>query len=465
MNAAQPPQPGRRGQSSTSSGVVDMSTHGASRGITRREALRHGLMGAAALALLGRGPARAAVAPAKAKAVIQLWMWGGPCHLDTFDPKPDAGNDYTGPFTKPLETNVPGIRINELLPTLAQEADKYSIIRGMTHGVNAHETASYIVQTGRKPGVGVVFPCVGAMVSLLDLYDHGYAGQVPPYIVLTEPQGRFSESGFLGPRYKPFATGGDPNQKVFAVEGIVSEGVTTKRQSTRRELLHTLDSLGRAVPNNATFAAMDSCEDKAYDMILGDGGNVFDLSHEPDDVREAYGRNTFGQSCLVARRLVEQGVPYVTINFKTWDTHKRHFEAMRRMLPELDRGMGTLLADLTQRGLLDSTIVWWGGEFGRTPKIEWEEPWNGGRGHYGQAFCHVVAGGGLKGGRVVGATDERGETVIERPVSPQELIRSMYILLGIDPDAAMPHSPGIDTTVMPMPEGSPVGGGCLAEIM
>ena len=153
-------------------------------------------------------------------------------------------------------------------------------------------------------------------------------------------------------------------------------------------------------------------------MILGDGAKVFDLSGEPDALRDRYGRNKFGQSCLMARRLVEKGVPYVTVNCGGWDTHKDHFPAMRRKLPELDKGMATLLQDLSDRGLLDRTIVWWGGEFGRTPKIQWESPWNGGRGHYGKVFCHVVAGGGFKGGRVVGASDDKGEEVKTRPVYP-----------------------------------------------
>jgi acetyl esterase/lipase len=425
--------------------------------ITRREALKRGLLGAAGLTLFGHRSvwAQAEAAgvrppdkPARAKAVIQIWMWGGPSHLDTFDPKPDAGYDYCGPLNKPIPTNVDGIRIGELLPLLAQQADKYSIIRSMTHGVNSHETAAYIVQTGHKPD-SLVYPSVGAVVSLFKGYDHGYAGLIPPYIVLTTAQGRFSEAGFLGQRYKPFATGGDPNLKRFAVEGIVAQGISDQRQRDRRELLHTLDSLGKAMPANPQFERLDRCEEKAYDLILGDAGKLFDLSEEKDEIRDRYGRNTFGQSCLMARRLVEHGVPYVTINYKGWDTHKQHFEIMRRKLPEMDKGMVTLLQDLTDRGLLDSTIIWWSGEFGRTPKVQWEPPWNGGRGHYGNCFCAVLAGGGFKGGRVVGASDAKGEEVAERPVHPQDLLASMYELLGIDPDGPLPNPRGLDIKVMP----------------
>ncbi len=430
--------------------------------ITRREALKRGLLGAAGLALTDpfNRQARSAALPPKAKSVIQIWMWGGPCHLDTFDPKPDAGNDYCGPFTKPIATNADGIQIGEMLPLLAQQADKYSIIRSMTHGINSHETASYIVQTGRKPG-RLVYPCIGAVVSRFKGYDHGYKGIVPPYIVLTQPQGRFSEAGFLRPRYKPFATGGDPNQTIFAVEGIVARGISDSRQRSRRQLLHTLDSLGKAMPQNPHFKRLDRCEQNAYDIMFGDGRKLFDLSEEKDEIREQYGRNTFGQSCLMARRLVEHGVPYITINYKGWDTHKQHFEAMRRNLPQMDRGMAALLQDLADRGLLDSTIIWWSGEFGRGPKVQWGSPWNGGRSHYGKCFCALVAGGGFKGGHVVGASNEKGMEVADRPVYPQDLIGSMYGLLGIDPDGPLPNPRGLDVKVMPSTEDS---GGRLTEI-
>jgi hypothetical protein len=378
-------------------------------------------------------------------------MWGGPSHIDIFDPKPEAGYDYCGPLNKPIATNVDGIRIGELLPLLAKQADKYSIIRSMTHGNNSHETASYIVQTGREPG-RLVYPCVGAVVSLFKGYDQGYKGLVPPYIVLTQPQGRFSEAGFLGPRYKPFATGGDPNQNPFAVEGIVARGITDERQRGRRELLGKLDSLGNAMPKSPQFEKFNACEENAYDLMFGDARKLFDLSQEKDELREQYGRNTFGQSCLMARRLVENGVPYITINYRGWDTHKQHFETMRRKLPEMDAGMAMLLQDLADRGLLDSTIIWWSGEFGRGPKVQWKPPWNGGRSHYGKCFCSLVAGGGFKGSHVVGASDEKGMEVADRPVHPTDLIGTMYSLLGIDPDGPLPNGRGLDLKVMPSTE-------------
>jgi hypothetical protein len=429
--------------------------------------MRGGLFGAASLLLADKvAPfARAAAPTAKAKSIIQIWMWGGPPHLDTFDPKPEAGNDYSGPLNSPIATNVSGIRICELLPLLAKQADKYSIIRSMTHGVNAHETGSYMVQTGRPAGGRDVYPSVGAVVSLFKGYNAGYKGLIPPYIVLTQPQGRFSEAGFLGSRYKPFATGGDPGQARFAVEGVVAQGITDQRQQARRDYLQKLNSLEHAMPGDPRLAASAQAEKQAYDLILGDAGKVFDLSQEKDELRDRYGRTTFGASCLAARRLVERGVPYVTINYNGWDTHKQNFQIMRRKLPEMDKGLATLLQDLSERGLLDSTIVWWGGEFGRTPKVLWEAPWNGGRNHYGKVFSSVVAGGGFKGGQVVGSSDARGEEVKDRPVYPVDLIGSMYELLGIDTEGKLPHPMGTPAGVVATKAEGVTMGGRLKEIM
>ena len=439
--------------------------------LSRRDLLRSSLQGAAGLLLGDRlcrqalGNARTASQAATAKSVIQIWTWGGPSHLDTFDPKPDAGSDYCGPFGKPIATNVNGTMVNELLPELAKQADKYSIVHSMTHGINAHETGTYLVQTGRMPGEAVLYPSVGAVVSYFKGHGAGYDSMIPPYIVLTKSQGRFSEAGFLGQRYKPFATGGDPAQTPFAVEGVVAAGITLRRQRERRGLLSKLDMLGQVMPESPKLADLKRCEDQAYDLILGDGAAVFDLSRETDELRERYGQTTFGQSCLVARRLAECGVPFVTINYEGWDTHKKNFTTLRQKLPEMDQAMATLLQDLADRGLLDSTVVWWSGEFGRTPKIQWEPPYNGGRGHWGNVFSALVAGGGFQGGHVVGSSDARGEAVKDRPVYPCDLIASIYERLGIDPNATLPHPLGKDIRVTPSAtDGVPMGGR-LTEIM
>ncbi|MEI8386595.1 MAG: DUF1501 domain-containing protein [Verrucomicrobiota bacterium] len=437
--------------------------------LSRRALFRYGFLTTAAMMLGEKAGFAQLPAPAqpgaKAQAVIQIWLWGGSCHIDTFDPKPDAGKDYSGPLNEAIATNVDGIRLGKLLPNLAKQADKFSLIRSMTHENNGHETASYMVQTGHPEGGHLVYPSMGAVVSLLKGYDAGYKGLLPPYIVLTEPQGRFSEAGFLGPRYKPFATGGDPAKTPFAVEGIVAEGISPEHQKLRRDLLGRLDTLGRQFQNDPQFAEFRKSGDAAYDMILGEGAEVFDLSKESDELRNSYGRNTFGQSCLAARRLVERGAKYVTINYKGWDTHKQHFQTMNRKLPELDQGLATLLQDLSDHGLLGSTIVWCGGEFGRTPRVQWEAPWNGGRSHYGKVFSTLVAGGGFRGGHVVGASDARGESVADRPVYPWDLTASMYELLGIDPDSTFPRSDDESVRLTPKIAGNIKSGGRLKEIM
>jgi uncharacterized protein (DUF1501 family) len=436
--------------------------------MSRRDVLRHGLMGAMSVALANRlwAQAPSAARTGKAKSVIQVWLWGGPPHLDTFDPKPLAGNDYSGPLNSPIQTNVKGIVIGQLLPQLAKQADKFSLIRSMTHGNNGHETAAYLVQTGRNPSDRVVHPSIGAVVSLFKGKAANPKGLnlLPPYIVLTQPQGRFSEAGFLGTRYKPFATGGDPNAARFVVEGLIGQ-LTEQQLQDRRNLLQRLNKLPEAIQGNTTLQALAKSEDQAYDLILGDAGKVYDLSQEKDELRTRYGRNTFGQSCLMARRLVERGVPYVTINFGGWDTHKDHFPTMRQKLPELDKGLATLFQDLSQRGLLASTIVWCCGEFGRTPKVAWEAPWNGGRHHHGQVFSALVGGGGFKGGMVVGSSDARGDAVKNRPVYPGDLMGSMYELLGIDPDGRLPHPQGVVVRVTPDAKEEEQSGGRLKEIM
>lgn len=394
-----------------------------------------------------------------AKSVIEIWMWGGPSHVDTFDPKPEAGREIIGPYTDVIETSVAGIRINSNLSKLARHADKYSIIRSLTHGIRAHETATYMLQTGREPGGGEVYPCVGAVVSKFK--GDTYKGVLPPYIVLTRSHGRFSEEGFLGAAYKPFSTGGDPSSNPFIVEGIIAKGITDQRQVQRRKLMGQLDSLGQHIQENPEFLAMEACEEEAYGLILGEAREIFNLKSEPEQLRQAYGMNHFGQSCLQARRLVEEGIPYITINYNGWDTHKTHFTTMNQKMPEFDSAVATLLEDLEQRGLLDSTIVWCSGEFGRTPRILWNEPWNGGRGHFADCFSGFVAGGGFVGGQVIGETNATAEEVVDRPVYPQDLIGSIYQQVGIDPDGTILNGEGKDVPLTLPSEGK----GRLTEIM
>ena len=300
--------------------------------MTRRDVLRVGLFSTAGMLLTDgqvRGatpapPAVKAAAPArfkgKAKSVIQIFLWGGMSHIDTWDPKPDAGYDYMGEFKSAIPTNVAGIQLGELFPNLAKQADKYSLLRGMTHRNNGHETAAYLMQTAHAPGERLAYPSVGAVFALFK--SPTYKGLIPPYVVLTQPQGRFSEEGFLGPRLKPFATGGDPNAARFEVEGVVSRGITDARQKARRELLTKMNTMGNTMAASPQLVASEEAKKQAYELILGEGKEVFDLSNEKSELRYRDGRHTFGQDCLAARRMVEAGVPYIVLNYPGgWDTH------------------------------------------------------------------------------------------------------------------------------------------------
>lgn len=458
----------------------DFSNHASQ--FTRRQTLRHGLYGAGGLMLApgiaasvfaapdpaDQKPALASAAKlpprGKARSVIQIFLWGGMSHIDTWDPKPKAGREYMGELNELVGTKTDGLQLTNIFPELARQSDKFSMIHSMTHGNNGHETAAYLMQTGHKPGDRLAYPSVGAVFALFKWPQ--YKGLIPPYVVLTRAAGRFSEEGFLGPKYKPFATGGNPNSSRFEVEGVVARGISDQRQASRRKLLGELNTMEKLMAQQPAMKDSIDAREAAYELILGQGKEVFDLEKESKETRDRYGRHTFGQECLAARRMVEAGVPYVTINYPGgWDTHKNHFTTMKRQCPELDQGLAALLEDLKQRGLLDTTIVWCSGEFGRGPKVDWQPPWNGGRNHFGKVFSVLVAGGGFKGGHVVGKSDEHAEKVAERPVYPYDLLGSIYHLAGIDPAAKLPHPLGVDANVLPLPSEKVQSGGLLTEIM
>ena len=366
----------------------------------------------------------------RAKSVILIYLDGGPAQTETFDPKPNAGRNYYGNYKGVCKTNVEGIEIGEKLPLLATMADKYSIIRSMTHGSNAHETGHYAMITGDTSKSAIVYPSFGAVISYMK--RDTYKGVLPCYISVTSANSRFNEGGFLGNAYKSFDTGGRPESDEYEVEGIVNKFVNKDRLNKRMSLLNGFES-------SLNKQELDSLRATNMEFIWGESREVFNLNHEADSVRQRYGKSRIGQSCLVARRLVEAGVPFVNVRTTGWDTHKKHFQKMNSMLPSLDKAVSALIADLDAKGLLESTIVMLGGEFGRTPKVLWEAPWNGGRAHYGKTFSYLVAGGGFVGGKVLGATDKTGENVVERPVRPCDLIGTIYLLMGIDPYGTLPH--------------------------
>ena len=377
----------------------------------------------------------------RAKSVILVYLDGGPAQTDTFDPKPEAGRNYYGNFKDVCKTNVEGIEIGQKLPLLATMADKYALVRSLTHGSNAHETGHYAMITGDTSGGAVDYPSFGAVISYL--MKDTYKGVLPPYISVTSANSRFNEGGFLGNAYKSFDTGGAPEKSEYEVEGLVNKYISKDRMNQRMGLLKDFEKM----PVDKT--KIDSLRDINMEFIWGDSREVFNLANEPDSIRERYGKSRLGQSCLVARRLVEAGVPFVNVRMTGWDTHKKHFQRMNTMLPNLDKALSALIADLDARGLLDSTIVLCGGEFGRGPKVEWEAPWNGGRAHFGRAFSYLVAGGGFQGGKVLGKTDKTGEYVAERPVRPCDLIGTIYLLMGIDPYGTLPHVSEGDLPILP----------------
>ena len=382
-----------------------------------------------------------------ARSVIEIWVWGGPSHLETFDPKPNAGKAYNGDYGD-IPTNVKGIKVSEFLPKLAQHADKYSIIRSMCHRTNGHETATCLMQTGRMPGDGITYPAIGAVLAMLK--SGSYKGKLPPYIALTTNKGRFSENGFLSDRFKPLATGSNPNNAQFLVDGFVAPGGVSKEHVLRRQkYADELDSFTRSLTSCRELREFEQASLDAQAVLNGDDAKAFDLNLESEAMRNRYGRTRFGQCCLAARRLVEMGVPYITINAQGWDTHKKHFESMQKLGPEFDQGFSALLEDLSEKKLLDTTLIWCTGEFGRTPRVDYQEPWNGGRNHFCHCFSTVVAGGGFVGGKVVGASDAHGERPVERPVSPVDLLWSIYELAGIDPAQKLPNPRNLDLTILP----------------
>ena len=399
--------------------------------------------------------------PQRAKAMIFIYLDGGSSHLDTFDPKPEAGRDYTGRYREPIRTNVEGIIVGEKLAKLAKIADKYAIIRSMTHGNNAHESSHYIMQTGDLSGEAIVYPSYCSMISYLKEED--YKGSLFPYITLVESSTRFNEAGFLPPMYKTFDTGGRPDERNFNVEGIINKSIPDKELEMKRTLLEIVRS--DRIEQNTDVSRLHAFQDKAYEVILGEERNVFDLSTVSDTLRRRYGMTRFGQSCLVARRLVERGVPIVQIRYMGWDTHKEHFARMDERLEDLDSGLSSLLIDLDREGLLKSTIVICGGEFGRTPKIANEPPWNGGRGHFGAAFSYLVAGGGIEGGIIIGKSDEKGETVVERPVYPADFVGTIYTLWGIDPTAKINHPLYGPIPLLPQPKDAGNSTGIITELI
>ncbi|SIO06234.1 Protein of unknown function [Singulisphaera sp. GP187] len=415
------------------------ANQGPCRGPSRRDMLRAGLFGVSGLGLgdllrlralssesVGQGTERASNC-------ILIWLAGGASHLDTFDPKPDAPVNVRGEF-KPIDTAVPGLKISEVFPKFATMMDRVTLIRSVTSPEADHDRAAHHLLTGYRPSTSVVYPSYGSVVAKA---REAKRGLLPPYVAVPDAP-LFSSSGYLTPAYDPFAVTGDPNQANFRVSNLTPpDRVTLDRLRRRRSMVKTLDAFAHEVATTPLTDSRDQFADQAYDLLTSSAAQAaFRLDNEPEYVRTRYGRTPLGQSCLLARRLVEAGVSFVTLNDRGmgplgWDTHQQNFPTIKNTLaPPLDQGLSALLQDLEERGLLDRTLVVLMGEFGRTPKING----NAGRDHHGRANCAVLAGAGLPRGLVLGKTDAGGDAPADQPVTPSDLAATIYTALGIDPN-------------------------------
>ena len=369
---------------------------------------------------------------ARAKGCILLWLDGGPSHLETFDLKPDAPAEVRGPFA-PIATKVPGIQISELLANTAQVIDKVTIIRSMTSPLGEHGLANRYLLTGYEPSPLIQYPSYGSVVAR---FGNG-TDLLPRYIAV--PEAGWGGAGFLGTVAEPFAVKGDPAREGFRVPDLdFYPEVDSARLLRRQALMQRIDrGVGTA---EEAEARGDPLFQQVLRMVTSPvAKQAFDMDQEPVSIRARYGSRTFGQSCLLARRLVERGVPFVTVHSTGWDTHSDLVLQLKEgytgakpgvgLIPTLDQGFSALVSDLADRGLLDETLVIAMGEFGRTPKINAQ----GGRDHWPRVFSVVLAGGGIRGGQVIGASDRTGESPADQPVTPADLAFSLYTLLGIDP--------------------------------
>jgi hypothetical protein len=418
--------------------------------LTRRHCLKLGLLGLGGIPLgtllQARAPG-AAPTSVRAKSCILLWLDGGPSHLETFDPKPAAPLEVRGPFST-ISTSVPGIHLSELLPRTAQVLQHVAVLRSLTSPLGEHGIANQYLLTGYKPSPVLTHPSYGAVLAhqRASQADDG-TNHFPSYIAIPETRLAWG-AGFLGNRYEPFATGGDPAQPDFRVRDLeVHPSLNRERLQRRAAYLRELNR-----PQQAASATNEQQQDSfAAAFRLTQSPEVrqaFDLSAEPAKLRGQYGPRTFGQSCLLARRLVERGVPFVSVLQAGWDTHEGLVLQLRDgysgakvgvgLVPTFDAAFATLVEDLDQRGMLDDTLLVAMGEFGRTPKLNTR----GGRDHWPRVFSAVMAGGGIRGGQVIGASDRVGESPLDRPITPADLACTLFTLLGIDPTHALSTADG-----------------------
>ena len=400
-------------------------------GLSRRDFLRIGALTPVGLSLanlLSLEKAFAGTAGGRAKSVIIVYLGGGISHHDSFDPKPEAVEEIRGKYGT-IPTSVSGLRVTELLPKIAAQMNKVTLIRSGTHENDHHETATNWVLSGRFGSAFGDHPAMGAVVA----HETGFSGLVPPYVAVPKNPSftwELGRSAWLGGRYESFKCG-NPNDAGFKVRDLAQQATVSAQSAERRKtLLQAVDSLASQIKGNDQIATYDEFGQKAADMVLSPQAQAaFDVAREDAKLRDEYGRTEFGQSCLMARRLVEAGVRFVTVNYGGWDHHKTIFTSLDKKLPEFDQGFAALIRDMHDRGTLKETLVVAMGEFGRTPKVNKDA----GRDHWGRAGSLIFAGAGVREGQVIGATDKNGAFVTDRPVRPADVCWTVYDALGIDP--------------------------------
>ncbi len=420
-------------------------------GLTRRRAIRigaTGLIGGLSLPqLLAMEDLSTHARPAKAKACIFLFLEGGPSHIDMWDLKPDAPTEIRGTF-KPIPTNVPGTQIGELMQRCAKVTDKFTILRSHSHGDNGHQTGTHWLLTGYPPAfadgqakgmpANTLYPSIGSIVSR----ELGPGGSVPPYISMPNPLVA-GGPGFYGPSYSPFVIETDPVEPDFEVRDInlAKTAIDERRFLYRRRMLDRLERLTAKGGSSAVAevpaaalgraAEMSTYYEKAFSMITSPAAKrAFNIHEEPESLRDRYGYHQLGQCALLARRLVEAGCRFVGVDHGSWDTHFDNFTSHEKLAPTADSAFSTLVTDLDDRGMLDETLVVMLGEMGRTPKINKDA----GRDHHSMAQTVVLAGGGIKRGALIGATDKTASAVTTTPVGIHDLLRTIFHLMGIDSD-------------------------------
>ncbi len=423
-----------------------MKLHTTCDGVRRRDLLKAGCLGLGGLTLAQYNQLASAgqVAPSRAKRAIFIELPGGPSHLDTFDLKPDAPDSVRGTF-KPIATNVPGISISEHLPKLAGVADKFAILRGVSHTLAAHQLGREYVNTGSRPLASLEYPGYGSVLSRERPSDDDIPSQV------AVPKAGHG-AGFLGIRYAPLETNSTPQfGQPYAVRGLsLSPGIGVEEVRQRQDLLKKLDRRFAEMEDAGGLVdGLDRFGEQAYSMITSPRARkAFNIGEEPESFAKIFGEDSFGQSCLLALRLVESGVGFVTVQLGGWDTHTDNFTKLKdTQLPKLDAGLSGLFAGLELRGLLDSTAVLVTGEFGRTPKIN-DRSAEGGRDHYPRCMFMLMAGGGVRGGQVIGESDDTAAGPRHEAISPDDVAASFYWNLGIDPSIEYQTNTGRPITLV-----------------